>query len=80
MSFLTQLDPGCAPRLEKLIQQHLAGGASLKVRRRAAEEWSEGLDKCMCTGPSAGGGSKSRRVCLCSPCGHLSCQQLGQLA
>jgi midasin len=33
MSFLTQLDPGCAPRLEKLMQQHLVGpGVSLKVR------------------------------------------------
>lgn len=36
MSFLTQLDPGSAPRLEKLMQQHLlGGGVSLKTLMRA---------------------------------------------
>lgn len=36
MSFLTQLDPGSAPRLEKLMQQHLVGGGvSMKALMRA---------------------------------------------
>ncbi|GAB4814206.1 hypothetical protein N2152v2_001252 [Parachlorella kessleri] len=36
MSFLTQLDPGCAPRLEKLMHHHLVGpGVTLKALMRA---------------------------------------------
>ena len=43
MSFLTQLDPSCAPRLEKLMQTHLVGsGTSLKVRAGGREGRGEG--------------------------------------
>ena len=36
MSFLTQLDPSCAPRLEQLMQRHLLGpGVSMAALLRA---------------------------------------------
>ena len=36
MAFLTQLDAGSMPKLEALIQQHLLGGGSLKVRHECS--------------------------------------------